>query len=68
MTKWLQDTSVYFKGNVGVMMVSWLIYAVGSSITVPYLSIYIKYANLMPSKPYLFINAPPRGGSINVGN
>jgi len=42
MTKWLQDASVYFKGNVGVMMVSWLIYAVGSSITVPYLSIYMK--------------------------
>ncbi len=42
MARWLQDTLVYFKGNVGVMMVSWLMYAVGSSITNPYLSIYMK--------------------------
>ncbi|GGP19956.1 MFS transporter [Thermocladium modestius] len=40
--KGFRVASVYFSGNVGVMLLSWLLYGIGSAITNPYLSIYMK--------------------------
>ena len=32
----------YITGNVGILLLTWLLYAIGNSITMPYLSIYMK--------------------------
>ena len=32
----------YMSGNVGVLLLTWFLYAIGNSITMPYLSIYMK--------------------------
>ena len=38
----IRDYRLILKGNVGVMMLSWIIFSIGWSLVMPYLSIYIK--------------------------
>jgi len=36
------------RGNVGVMVISWFLFAISSSLTNPYLSLYMKYLGAGP--------------------
>ena len=38
----------YMSGNVGVLLLTWFLYAIGNSITMPYLSIYMKMLGAGP--------------------
>ncbi len=38
----------YMSGNVGVLLLTWFLYAIGNSITMPYLSIYMKMLGASP--------------------
>ncbi|MFP3304605.1 MAG: MFS transporter [Vulcanisaeta sp.] len=37
-----RNAKYYISGNVGILLLTWLLYAIGNSITMPYLSIYMK--------------------------
>lgn len=38
----IRDYKLIFKGNVGVMILSWILFSIGWSLVTPYLSLYIK--------------------------